>query len=1025
MTKLGALLNVHSYFSFGQGVSGPTRLIERAAELGYSHVALTDTLGVYGAAELHRAAKEHGVKAIVGATVPLLYEGVTYPLVLLAESRRGYETLNVLITLAKEGDETVTLPMLTAHHQDLHLLTGGRKGFPTQLIGNKRVKEATSLLLELKNIFHDRLWLQIYFESYPWDLRRAKALRAFAKEHRVSIMFAPEVRYATADLMPLYDTLLCGRLGVTLSTPHVDRPLNDCQAVPTSLDLLPFELFPEAVENTNRLAEKLVFDLLPDRLTPPPACVPDGYDADGYLERVCREALLERYQGGAFAEAKPRLEHELYTLKSLGFAEFFLVVHEVMAFCKSRGIIASGRGSAAGSIVCYLLDITQADPVENGLLFERFLHTGRRSMPDIDVDISSSRRDEVFAWVEARFPNSAMVCNKVTYYLPSALQDLGRALGLPAHIRDRLTSALGRDFRGLRPHRAKEAQVVFDEVLKDAPVKDVLIHLLEHMEKGFVRQVSPHSGGWVLSRFPLSHYSPLERSTGGLRCIQFDKDDTEALGLIKLDLLGLRMLGVFERTREEVVRLENIWLELTDLPEDPDVWKTIGEGDTLTLFQIESPAQTRMSVQLKPENKQDLKDQVALVRPGPIQSGSVHPYVRRRKGVEPVDYPHPSLEPILKRSYGVLLYQEQVMAVAHHFAGFSWEDADRFRKKVSTFEDEYEIRDERSRFTEGARQQMGATSAEAEHVFNLCASFRGYGFAESHAWAFGLHAYTSAWLRHHYPAEYLAGVMTEQPGMYNANTLRQEARRWGVGFARLDVNASSFHYFVERTEYGKRLRPPLSAVKGVSTEVAKALVLERYRRGPFLSLADLFERISLDRDVLEALDRAGAFARLVDRRDGLYQVGVLAHSAQQGQPSLFGVPANIPKFPELSQMEKLRWDFGLKGYSEHAVHPVDVYRNQLLELGAVPMERLRHSEGVVRTAGLVVAKQKPPTAQGFAFYLLEDNVERLQLVISPDLWQRNRETLRDAPLLVTEGELSRDGRAWTLRAGEVWGVAGV
>ena len=467
------------------------------------------------------------------------------------------------------------------------------------------------------------------------------------------------------------------------------------------------------------------------------------------------------------------------------------------------------------------------------------------------------------------------------------------------------------------------------------------------------------------------------------------------MGLIKLDLLGLRMLGVFERTREEVVKLENTWLELSDLPEDKEVWTTIGEGDTLTLFQIESPAQTRMSVMLKPENKQDLKDQVALVRPGPIQSDSVHPYVRRRRGLEPVTYPHPTLEPILKRSYGVLLYQEQVMAIAHHFAGFSWEDADRFRKSVSTFEDEHEIREERSRFITGAQQKVNATSEEAEHVFSLCASFRGYGFAESHAWAFGLHAYTSAWLRHHYPAEYLAGVMSEQPGMYAASTLRQEARRWGVGFGRLDVNTSSFRYTVERTSYGKRLRPPLCAVKGVSVDVAKAIVLERLRRGPFTSLKNLFERVALDRDVLEALDRAGAFDRLVDRREGLYQVGVLANTLQPGQSSLFGVPAELPPFPVLSAMDKLSWDFALKGFAEHPVHPVDLYRNELLELGATPMERLRH--GFVRTAGLVVAKQKPPTAKGFAFYLLEDNTERLQLVISPDLWQEQRDALRDAP----------------------------
>ena len=516
--------------------------------------------------------------------------------------------------------------MLEAHTTDLHCLTGGRKGFLSRLLEKKKVEEAEYLLLALRSAFKDRLWIQLFHDCYPWDLRRAKALRRFAREHKVSVVAAPEVRYATGDLMPLHDTLTCGRLGITLGTPHKERPLNDCQAVPEpALFPLPFE---DAVHNTNALAEQLSFDLLPDRLTPPPAVVPDGYDSDSYLESLCREALLEVYTGDKFKEASDRLERELYTLRSLGFAEFFLVVREVMRFCRSRGIIASGRGSAAGSIVCYLLGITQADPVEHGLLFERFLHGGKRTMPDVDIDIASSRRREVFDWVEGRFPNSAMVCNKITYYLPSALQDMGRALGLPPHVRNVLTKALGRDYRHTRPHKAREAQVVFDEVLGDAPVKEVLIQLLEKIEKGFVRQVSPHSGGWVLSKFPLSSYSPLEVSTGGLRCLQFDKDDVERLGLMKLDLLGLRMLGVFERAREEIVRIEDTWLDLNILPEDPEVWQTIGAGDTMTLFQIESPAQVRMSVQLKPENKHDLKDQVALVRPGPIQSNSVHPYTR-------------------------------------------------------------------------------------------------------------------------------------------------------------------------------------------------------------------------------------------------------------------------------------------------------------------------------------------------------------------------------------------------------------
>ncbi len=413
--RLKALLNVHSYFSFGQGVSSPRSLVERAAELGYTHLGLTDNLGVFGSVELHSAAKKCGVKAVIGSTLPLLHNGETYPLVLLASSRKGYETLNELTTLVKAQKDVLTVSMLENYHEDLHVLTGGRKGFLTQLLQNKKIREAEKLLDVLKGTFRNRLWIQLYFDYYPWDMRRIRALRDFAIDQRVSVVAAPEVRYATSDLFTLYDTLICGRLGITLNTPHPERPINEYQAIPDALEFpIPF---PEAIENANNLAEELCFDLLPDRLIPPPSRLPDGYTSETYLKSLCRESLLEKYPGHLFSEAKERLERELYTLESLGFSDFFLVVREVMQFCKSRGIVASGRGSAAGSVICYLLGITQADPLSNGLLFERFLHTGKRAMPDIDIDISSSRRDEVFAWVEDRFPHSAMVCNKVTYYI--------------------------------------------------------------------------------------------------------------------------------------------------------------------------------------------------------------------------------------------------------------------------------------------------------------------------------------------------------------------------------------------------------------------------------------------------------------------------------------------------------------------------------------------------------------------------------------------------------------------------------
>lgn len=997
MSRLTALLNCHSFFSFGAGASSPTRLVERAAELGYTHLTLTDDLGVYGVVEAQQAAKRTGIRAGIGATVPLELAGETYPLILIAASRKGYRVLNELLTFVHTQDpKCVTLPVLLAHAEDLFCLTRGRRGFLTRLLAERRVTRAEELLTALKGAFRDRLWVQLYFDGYPQDLRRARVLRAFARDQGVPVVAAPEVRYATPELYRLLDALVCARLGITVRDPHKDRPQNDGQAIPNpSTFPLPF---PEAVANAEALAKETCFEVLTERLTPPPARVPAGATPEKYLEERLYTALGEKYQGEALCRAKERLEQELVILRGLGLAELFLVAAEVTDYCRSRGIVASGRGSAVASVVCYLLGITGTDPIEHDLLFERFLHTGRTSLPDVDIDIGSSRRDEVLAWVEERFGASteAMVCNRITYRLPSAVQDLGRALGLPPLLRNRLSKNLGRDYRHLRPHRAREVESVFQEVLGEAPVKDILLGLLETMEKGFVRHVAPHSGGVVLSREPLTHYSPLERSTGGIKLLGFDKDDSEALGLIKLDLLGLRMLGVFERCREEVYRTAGRWLELHNLPDEPEVWASIRQGDTMGLFQIESPAQVRMSVDLQPRSFTDLAHQVALVRPGPIQSQAVHPYVRRKKGLENVTYLHPCLEPILAKSYGVLLFQEDVMRIAVRVAGFSWTEAERFRKAVSSFEEEDEVVDEKRRFVAGAQRTGGLDEATALELFSMCCSFRGYGFAESHAWAFGQHAYTSAWLRHHYPAEYFAAVLTEDPGMWPRATVMQAARRWGVSFLKPDINRSGIVYVVEREADGsKALRPPLTIINGVSGAVAREIVLERLSNGPYSGAKDLYERLTIDRDVLEALAKAGAFDGLQTRREALYQLGALVHTQPAGKKPLLTALPQTPPLPELPVREQIAWDYLTRGLNEWGVHPVDLLRQQLRSLGAVPMARLPH-HGYVVTAGLVVARQKPPTARGFAFYVIEDGPHRLQVVISPDLWACYRGVLRDA-----------------------------
>ena len=1016
--RLSALLDCRSYFSFGMGASSPTRLVERAAELGYTALALVDDNGVYGAVEAQRAGKAFGIKVLIGATVALKTDLGVYPLALIATNRGGYEVLCDLLTAVHaDADKQATLPVLLAHTGGLVCLTGGRDGFPTRLLSGRKIVQAENLLATLKGAFLERLFVQLSYGGYPNDLLCARKLRDFARSQGVPVVSAPEVRYTAPDLHPLYDTLVCARLGITVRDPHPLRPQNDLLGVPdpcawARLPQHPLP-FPEGVENAEAIVRACDLELLAERLTPPAARVPAGLTLEQHLEERLYGALAEKYRDDTFAVAKIRLEQELVTMKALGLSEFFLVAAKVTDFCKSRGIVASGRGSAAASVVCYLLGITGTDPVRHNLLFERFLHTGRTSLPDVDIDIGSSRRDEVLAWVEERFgaETEAMVCNKITYRLPSAVQDLGRGLGVPPVLRNTLSKTLGRDYRHLRPHRAREAGNVFDRVLRDAPVKEVLLTLLEQMEKGFVRHTAPHSGGVVLSRYPLAHYSPLERSTGGIRLLQFDKDDSESLGLIKLDLLGLRMLGVFERCREEVLRTEGVWLTLTDLPDDPDVWRGVQGGDTMGLFQIESPAQTRITVDLQPESFLDLAHQVALIRPGPIQSGTVHPYVRRKKGLEPVSYLHPCLEPILKKSYGVLLFQEDVMRIAVQVAGFSWNDAERFRKAVSSYEEAAEISGEKARFVAGARRKSGLDEGTALELFNLCSSFRGYGFAESHAWAFGAHAYTSAWLRHHHPAEYFAALLTEAPGMWPRATLLQEARKKGVGFSRVHINHSGLHYQVGRNEDGgKSLRVPLTSILAVSAATARKVVLERLSGGPYGGVKDLYERVRVDRDVLEVLARAGAFDGLQERRDALYQIAALSNLQPPAVKPVLSALPDTPPLPELGVREQVTWDYRLKGLNEWGVHPVDLMRQQLLSLGATPMARLpRH--GHVTTAGVVVAKQRPPTAKGFAFYVLEDGAHRIQAVISPALWDQERTALRASGVLIVSGMIEKRGRA--------------
>ena len=1020
---LTGLLDVRSFFSEGRGVSSPRRLVRSAAAQGYSALALTDDLSVGGVVELQQNAREAGITPIVGATVPLETPHGTYPIALLCSSRQGYQNLNELITLCRyDGQEAVSMTQLHDLADDLQLLTGGRHGFPTRLLAARRQRSLEELLQELSSLMRGRLYVQLYFDHHPWDARRAGLLRQLAHELKLTAVAAPQIHYAAAEDFPLYDALVCAREGIDVATPHRARPQTRANWLKTPAQWAQVLPWRDALLNTAELCRELHFDLQPQHMVPPRVHVPEGHTADSYLSELCLRNLPRMYpQPQRQQQARELLEKELGIIREQRFPELFLACREIVDYCDRHGILNSARGSAAASITCRLLDISKIDPLEHDLLFERFLFQGQKSAPDIDIDISSERRDEVLAWIERRYGGQAgawceaMVSNRITYRTPLALQDLGRAVGLPPPLRNKISRTLGRDYRRLAPRDLRRADAQLSEVLGEAPVKETLYKVLERMEKSHFRHFAPHSGGVVLSEQPLSWYSPQYRSANGIRALQFDKDDVEWLGLIKLDVLSLRALSALEEAVEEVYRCNGVLLDVWNLPQEDAVWDMIGEGDTMTLFQIESPGQMSLSTVLKPRNLQELADQEALHRPGPIQSGSKQPYVARKLGREQPVYVHEALRPILQKTHGVIVYQEQVVRIAHFIAGMDWPEADRFRKKVQKYDDE-EAQEMREAFVDGVLRTLpDATPEQAAAMFEQCAAFTGFGFAESHSASFAHITYATAWLLLHYPAEWFAVFFTVHPGMWPRETLRMACKRKGVELLGLDVNRSRAAFRVERLPDGRKgVRMAFTAIKGMPLELAQDIRWEALRR-PFRDVADFLSRIEISSDLLEALVRAGAFDCVQERRQALFDAYALAATTGPAQqPPLFSLQPERPLLQPLDSQERLAWDIELTGMSSSKLHPLDHLRSQLRELGAVPLSLVR--TGRTRTAGLVVGVQKPPTAGGVAFIMLEDGERLAQLIVRPELWQQEYRTLRDSKLLLVEGQARASGLTLSITA---------
>jgi error-prone DNA polymerase len=1005
-------LHASSAFSFLRASSAPEDLVARAAELGYPAVALVDRDGVPGAPRFFKAAQAAGIRPLVGAALSL-EDGGALPL--LAASQQGYRNLCRLITDMKAGREKGTAVLsLDALEEDrevdgLVALPGVETlGYPPdtdRLAHVLRVFGARNTAIDVQRHRRRR---QEAANKDLLDLADALGLSAVATNG---------VRHARAPGRALLDVMTCIREHRTLATAgrllaeNAERHLK----APRHMEAL-FRDRPDLLRNTEALAERLQFTLEDLGYRFPEYPVPPGETEHSFLCRMTDTAAPDRFRPYD-EKVRLQLDRELALIGKLELSGYFLIVWDIVNFCRRERILVQGRGSAANSAVCYALGITAIDPVKMGLLFERFLSEERGEWPDIDLDLpSGDRRERVIQHVYEKYGarGAAMTANVITYREKSASREIGKTLGIPVGEIDRLGRYLRRfeyvDADDTLDRRLAEAR--FDR--DDARVK-LFARLFQEIQD-LPRHLGQHSGGMVIARGALDGVVPLEPASMPNRVIvQWDKEDCADLGIVKVDLLGLGMMAALEDSIA-LLKGRGIEVDLAHLPmDDPKVYGMLQKADTVGLFQVESRAQMATLPRLKPDKFYDLVVEVAIIRPGPIVGKMVHPYLDRRAGREPVTYAHPSLEPILARTMGVPLFQEQLLRMAMVLANFTGGEAEDLRRAMGFKRSEKRMRDIEGRLRAGMAQN-GITGQAADDVVRSISSFALYGFPESHAASFALIAYASAWLRAYHNAAFTAALLNNQPmGFYHPFTLVKDAQRHGVSFRAVDVTRSAWDCSLE----DDAVRLGLRYVAGLRAAAGKSVLTAR-DASPFASLQDLADRTELRRDELQRLAEVGALNAFgLTRRSALWQV---ERASRPRGPLFDGTEAeDASPLPEMALFERLHADMAGTGVTVGR-HPLHLHRAALDARGVVRACDLaaRPSGGRVRVAGSVICRQRPGTAKGFLFLTLEDETGLVNIIVRPDLYQRSRDVLVAEPVLEVDGFLqSEEGlsvRATSVRA---------
>jgi error-prone DNA polymerase len=1031
-----AELHTHSAYSFLDGSCEPEQLVEEAVRLGLQALALTDHDGFYGIVRFAQAADALGLPTVFGAELGLdgavpatrseamlsSRSGVPDPtgrhLLVLARDPTGYASLSRAISLAQLRGETKGHPVYDEDElgelANGHwlVLTGCRKGAVRAALERDGVSAARRELDALIARFgRENVAVELTYAQDAMADERYEALAMLAEERRLPLIATTAAHYDNSQRRRLADAMAAIRARSTLDDIDGWLPGWSGAHLRSGDEMAArFARYPQAVSTAARLGAECAFTLQLIAPDLPPFSVPAPHaDEMAYLRALTYEGMQKRYPlGNQYREqAYERVEHELRLIEKLNFPGYFLVVWDITQFCRNSGILCQGRGSAANSVVCYSLGVTAVDPIRYHLLFERFLSEQRGEPPDIDIDIESDRREEAIQHVYAKHGrhHAAQVANVITYRPRSALRDVAKALGFAPGQQDAWS-------KGIEHHYWGTLSAADDDAREGIP--PAVLELADELAD-LPRHLGVHSGGMVMCDRPVIEVCPVEWARMENRTVlQWDKDDCERVGLVKFDLLGLGMLSALRYMFDFIQQQHGVELDLYSIPaDDPAVYDMICEADTVGVFQIESRAQMSTLPRLRPREFYDVVVQIALIRPGPIQGGSVHPYLRRRDGLEEVTYPHPSLEPHLGRTLGIPLFQEQLMQVAIAVAGFSAGEADELRRAMGNKRSHAKMAALRQRLYAGMAAN-GITGAVADDIYTRIESFASYGFPESHSVSFAFLAMASSYVKLYYPAAFLAGLLNAQPmGFYSPQSLVHDARRHGVVVLKPDVQCSAVGASLEATDNPAQpaVRLGLSDLRGIGKDVAERIVAARDAGGPFTSMGDLAGRVGLTTQHLESLATAGALSTLSpSRRAALWN----ARSAAGQQPDRLAVETTTPApaLPEMDTSDQLIADLWTTGVSE--VYPTALMRDSLSQRGVITAAGLQQvPEGVrVRVGGVVTHRQRPPTAGGVTFISLEDETGLVNVVVPEIVWKRHRRVAREAGALVIRGMLERSvGRA--------------